>query len=434
MMDLASIRNASFSLTPTGYSPEEVDQFLVELAGSDPASVDLAHLRNASFSLTPTGYNPEEVDEFLGSIADQLAAAPAPRSEQVELESFADEAHEADEQHQPEPVAEHEAGWADHEAHDDVPAPEAEVVAERVDAEEHFVAEERHEQDHVAAEEQHVDAEQQPEFEPVAEESHDAEPAQDEAPVVEHDQDDHDEHHDGHEHDDQSFPVTAVHWHEPETEPVAEDEHAHDLVQAHEPIGEAPAAQLPEPVLAARTPAEVNRLSETVEGAIDALEGFVANELRAVREASALEVDDIHTERRRLIDEAAEAGRRHIDDARSHAERIVAEARREGDDLRASLEQELESERRRFEQALAERDANAQEHIAEVLNEAEARRREADELLATAADAQAAMLASFEQARTSLIQAAERTRVAPPVQIVSSGDEDVDEHDATAAA
>jgi len=268
MMDLASIRNASFSLTPTGYSPEEVDQFLVELAESDPASVDLAHLRNASFSLTPTGYNPEEVDEFLGSIADQLAAAPAPLSEQVEPESSAHETDEAEEQHQTAPVAEHEpAGWADHEAHDGAvaePAEEAEVVAEHAPDQEHPVAAEEHHveaeaehygDDHAAAEEQqHVAAEQQPEFEPVAVEPHDDEPAHEEAP------------------------------------------------------------------------------------------------------------------------------------------------------------------------------------IAEVLGGAEARRREADELLATAADAQAAMLASFDQARTSLIQAAERSRVAPPVQIVSSGDEDVDEHDATAAA
>jgi DivIVA domain-containing protein len=36
--------------------------------------IDLASIRNASFSLTPTGYNPEEVDRFLADLADQLAA------------------------------------------------------------------------------------------------------------------------------------------------------------------------------------------------------------------------------------------------------------------------------------------------------------------------------------------------------------------------
>ena len=44
--------------------------------------IDLASIRNASFTLTPTGYNPEEVDRFLSDLADQLAeglaAAPAP--------------------------------------------------------------------------------------------------------------------------------------------------------------------------------------------------------------------------------------------------------------------------------------------------------------------------------------------------------------------
>ena len=35
--------------------------------------IDLASIRNASFSLTPTGYNPEEVDRFLADLADQLA-------------------------------------------------------------------------------------------------------------------------------------------------------------------------------------------------------------------------------------------------------------------------------------------------------------------------------------------------------------------------
>ena len=44
--------------------------------------IDLASIRNASFTLTPTGYNPEEVDRFLADLADQLAdglaVVPAP--------------------------------------------------------------------------------------------------------------------------------------------------------------------------------------------------------------------------------------------------------------------------------------------------------------------------------------------------------------------
>jgi DivIVA domain-containing protein len=39
--------------------------------------IDLASIRNASFTLTPTGYNPEEVDRFLADLADQLDAQPS---------------------------------------------------------------------------------------------------------------------------------------------------------------------------------------------------------------------------------------------------------------------------------------------------------------------------------------------------------------------
>src|SRR3954451_9366798 len=103
MIDPASIRTASFSLTPTGYNPEEVDRFLAELADATPGSIDLAELRNASCSLTPTGYNPEEVDQFLGSIADQLADAPASQPEPFQR----DERPVAEPEPQPEPEPEH---------------------------------------------------------------------------------------------------------------------------------------------------------------------------------------------------------------------------------------------------------------------------------------------------------------------------------------
>jgi hypothetical protein len=44
------------------------------------------------------------------------------------------------------------------------------------------------------------------------------------------------------------------------------------------------------------------------------------------------------------------------------------------------------------------------------------------------------MLASFEQARSSLIQAAERNRISSTQVEAASTDEDADEHDASAAA
>ena len=54
--------------------------------------IDLASIRNASFTLTPTGYNPEEVDRFLADLADQLAeglaAVPAPEPQYESLQTF----------------------------------------------------------------------------------------------------------------------------------------------------------------------------------------------------------------------------------------------------------------------------------------------------------------------------------------------------------
>src|SRR4051794_909445 len=131
MVDPASIRNASFSLTPTGYNPEEVDRFLGDLA-DDLRGADPGDIRNASFSLTPTGYNPEEVDEYLAAVADALAdesgssavaeEAPAvPFAEQEQVESDHDE--------QPEQTGDEPAAELD-EVEFEVEAEQVEVDAE----------------------------------------------------------------------------------------------------------------------------------------------------------------------------------------------------------------------------------------------------------------------------------------------------------------
>jgi DivIVA domain-containing protein len=377
MIDPASIRTASFSLTPTGYNPEEVDRFLAELADATPGSIDLAELRNASFSLTPTGYNPEEVDQFLGSIADQLADAPASPPEPFQREQQPVVGHE--DEHRYEPVAE---------------------VEDEPVAEQHHEAEVEHEADDV--------------YQPVAEIETGEEPATEREPV----------------------PAVQDGWHQPQAshEPEAEPE----LVQVEsipdEPAGEPPVASLPEAIVADRAHADLGGLSAAVQAAIESLDGLVKNELHNLREASALEIDDILAERQRLVEDATSVGRRHIDEASAHAEKIVNKARKEGDRMRQQVEQELREERDRFQQSLADRDAQAQARATEILEQAEARRHEADELVASAAQAQAAMLASFEQARSSLIEAAERNRISSTqVQAVSS-DEDADEHDTSAAA
>ena len=222
--------------------------------------IDLASIRNASFSLTPTGYNPEEVDQFLSDLADQLSAMPS------------------------------------------APAPVEERVAP----------------------------------EPV-----------EERPFIE--------------------------------QPV-----------------------LPEPAPSERPQADLDGLQHAVERTIAAMDSFVQTELSAVREASILEVDEIHRERERLLEEAGEAARAHLDETRVRAERIVEEARHDGDEMRRRIEAELHSERERFEQALAQRDAEAQAKVEAILAEADDRRREADERVSEASRVQAKVLASIDKARDSL--------------------------------
>ena len=229
--------------------------------------IDLASIRNASFTLTPTGYNPEEVDQFLADLADQLAAG--------------------------------------------MPAAEAPAPAE---------------------------------------------------------------------------PVAVV----PEAPAVPEEP-----FQPEQP-------SLPEPVAGERREADLDGLQQAVERTIAAMDSFVGTELAAVREASNLEIEEIHRERERLLEEAGEAARAHLDETRVRAERIVEEARSDGDEMRRRIEAELRAERERFEQALADRDSQAQARVAEILADAEQRRREADDIVAKAERAQADVLASIEHARASL--------------------------------
>src|SRR6476646_268068 len=325
MIDPASIRTASFSLSPTGYNPEEVDRFLAELAAATPGPIDLAELRNASFSLTPTGYNPEEVDQFLGSIADQLVDAPAPQPERFQHEEQPVPVYDDEHSHEPVTEAEHEpVAEADHES-------EAEVEDE--------------------APVEHADDVYQPVAE--VEASDDLVPAD----------------HDG--------------WHQPEAsdEPEPEPELVRVESIPDEPADEPPVASLPEAVVAERAHADLGSLSAAVEATVELLESFVKNELQNLREVSALEIDDILAERQRLIEDATSVGRRHIDEGSAHAEKSVNKARKEGDRVRQQVEQELREERDRFEQSLADRDAQAQARVAEILDQAEARRHEADELV-----------------------------------------------------
>src|SRR5436190_2886239 len=90
-----SIRNASFSLLPTGYNPEEVDAALHLIAERLASGEDCAGLASdASFPVTDVGYAPNEVDEFFASVAAQITEnvgdAPAAESATVDVADEAD--------------------------------------------------------------------------------------------------------------------------------------------------------------------------------------------------------------------------------------------------------------------------------------------------------------------------------------------------------
>jgi DivIVA domain-containing protein len=172
------------------------------------------------------------------------------------------------------------------------------------------------------------------------------------------------------------------------------------------PIVEQPPAPAPFAPLQQRPEADLHGLRRAIDATIEALEAFVRNELAAVKAASELEIDDIHRERERLLEEAAETARVHLDEARIRGEGILAEARRDGDEMRRRVEAELQLERDRFEQALADRNVQGQARIAELLAGAEERRRHADELVANAKHVQSQILASLESARASIGMAA----------------------------
>jgi hypothetical protein len=71
-----SIRNASFSLLPTGYNPEEVDAALNQMAEGMAAGNEISEFAGSvSFEVTDVGYSPEEVDEFFSRVAAHATAS-----------------------------------------------------------------------------------------------------------------------------------------------------------------------------------------------------------------------------------------------------------------------------------------------------------------------------------------------------------------------
>jgi DivIVA domain-containing protein len=127
------------------------------------------------------------------------------------------------------------------------------------------------------------------------------------------------------------------------------------------------------PTPAARSEADIDGLSGAIDRTIGALDAFVQNELAAVRAASDLEVEEIHRERERLLDEAADAARAHLEEAKARAEDVARQMR-----------------------------ADAENEAARIVAAAEDRKSQADEMVAAAARVQAQVLGQLESARATL--------------------------------
>ena len=133
------------------------------------------------------------------------------------------------------------------------------------------------------------------------------------------------------------------------------------------------AGPAPAPVPTPRPEADLDGLTGAIDRTIGALDTFVQNELAAVRAASELEVGEIHRERERLLDEAADAARAHLEEAKARAEDVASQVR-----------------------------SDAAEEAARIVAAAEEKKSQADEMVAAAARVQAQVLGSLESARATL--------------------------------
>ena len=133
------------------------------------------------------------------------------------------------------------------------------------------------------------------------------------------------------------------------------------------------AGPAPAPVPTPRPEADLDGLTGAIDRTIGALDTFVQNELAAVRAASDLEVEEIHRERERLLDEAADAARAHLEEAKARAEDVASQVR-----------------------------SDAAEEAARIVAAAEEKKSQADEMVAAAARVQAQVLGSLESARATL--------------------------------
>ena len=87
MVNHETIRNASFSLLPIGYNPEEVDAVLHIAAERLDSGTDISELAtSASFEATDVGYDPHEVDAFFAELASHVTRSITDADPEVEPE------------------------------------------------------------------------------------------------------------------------------------------------------------------------------------------------------------------------------------------------------------------------------------------------------------------------------------------------------------
>jgi DivIVA domain-containing protein len=78
-LDPRTIREASFTLAPSGYNPEQVDDLLASLADEilETGSVEATRVTPAGLTTVPAGYSQHEVDAFLSQLAQHRSTDPA---------------------------------------------------------------------------------------------------------------------------------------------------------------------------------------------------------------------------------------------------------------------------------------------------------------------------------------------------------------------
>jgi DivIVA domain-containing protein len=105
------IRNASFSLLPTGYSPEQVDTVLNEAADAIASGNIGDFALQYAFEHTDVGYAPREVDQFLAKLEAELSgqtpesAKPVAGEEEPAAEIDGESIEEPDSLDESEPVS-----------------------------------------------------------------------------------------------------------------------------------------------------------------------------------------------------------------------------------------------------------------------------------------------------------------------------------------